>query len=134
MSAGIHNIYIEQGATWTLTLQWAGSAVVNPDLSVTVSDPVNITGYIGRMQIRKKQGDPALVTATTANGKITLVGATGTVSIKLTAEDTDLLTMKSRLYDLELESPSGNVYRVLQRSVTVSPNITQDVSDPIVSD
>lgn len=137
MTAIPRNITIEQGATFVLHFQWLEPGVD----AVTPGDPHDLTGWIVRMQIRKKQADPILVDATTVNGKIVL-GAdnnggaidptNGWIKVTLTDDDTDLLTTKSAKYDLEAEDTLGNVYRILQGSVTVDPNITQEVDDPPV--
>lgn len=132
MTAVVRPLKIEQGATFTLGFVWhqAGPVV---DGEVTPGDPYDLTGWVARMQIRKAQQSPALVDASSTNGKITLGGATGRIDVKLTDEDTDLLTTKTALYDLELENPTGDVFRLLQGPVTVDPNITQEADDPIVS-
>jgi hypothetical protein len=138
-------LYIEQGATFTLGFTWHKAAVDGngaPILDVngkpTAGDPYDLTDCKARMQIRAKQGQPALVTATTENGRIVLGGVTGRIDITLTDEDTDLLTARAALYDLEIEWPLAQgatrprVDRLLEGAVTVSPNVTQEVDDPVV--
>lgn len=126
MTAVTKNLYIEQGATWSMSFAWLNSELV--DGVVVPGDPHEdeLTGATVRMQIRKSQGAPVLVDATTVNGKITTTPATGRITVKLSDEDTDLLSSKSAQYDLEVEDAAGDVYRLLQGSVTVSPNITQE--------
>jgi hypothetical protein len=126
MSAEDVPISIEQGATWGLGFTWHEEGPV-VDGEVTAGDPHDLTGWTARMQIRKKVGEPVLAEATTENGKITLGGATGRVDIKLSPADTDAIGEKTAKYDLELEDPAGDVYRLLEGAVTISPNITRDV-------
>lgn len=122
MTAVNRPIMIEQGATWTLGFNWhmAGVDAGTPGVAY------DLTGWIARMQIRKRQGSPLLLEATSENGKIVLGGTSGRVDIKFTDEDTDGLTTASASYDLELENPGGDVFRILEGTVSVSPNITQE--------
>lgn len=129
MTAGRVDLYIEQGATYRRTWRW--NTVSTDGLVLT---PINLTGYIARMQIRRSQGAPATVSLTTENGGITLGGAAGTVTVYMTDDQTDLLQPKSAVYDLELEAPNGDVYRFIQGRITVDPNITQEADDPILTD
>lgn len=130
MTAAKKDLYIEQGATFGLSFTWREGTTEEP------GDPHDLTGAVARMQIRKKQQDPALVSASSDGvvPKITLGGAAGTVALELSDEDTDLLTSKSALYDLEVELADGTVVRLLQGRVTVDPNITQLPEDPTVGD
>jgi hypothetical protein len=121
------DLYIEQGATYFLEFTWNQ---LNPDGSV--GDPISLVGCIARMQIRRKQKDPILLSATSDNGKIILGGTAGTVRVELSDDDTDLLTSSSCKYDLEIEFPDGRVVRLLQGLVAVDPNITQELEDPEV--
>lgn len=137
-------LYIEQGATFILAFTWCQQGPV-VDGEVTPGDPYDLTDCIARMQIRRRQGDPALVTATslsTGEGadRIAIDGPNGRVVITLTDEDTDLLIHRSNIYDLEVEWPiqpgelAPRVDRLLQGDVTVDPNVTQEPEDPLVDD
>lgn len=148
MTATIRDLAIEQGSTFQLGFNWHREGPV-VDGVVTPGDPYDLTGCKARMQIRRKRGEPILLAATSeapdtaeavaaGAGRIELGGATGRIDITLTDEDTDLLTIRSAVYDLEIEWPlvagelRPRVDRLLQGGVTVSPNITQEVSDPPV--
>lgn len=135
-------LYVEQGATFVLAFTWCQEGPV-VDGAVTAGAPYDLTSCIARMQIRRRQGDPALVTATSLStgagaDRIVIDGPNGRVVVTLTAEDTDLLIHKSNVYDLEIEWPlqageiAPRVDRLLQGSVTVDPNVTQDPADPVV--
>lgn len=128
MTAAKRDLYIEQGATFQLAFTWNEGTVDE------IGPPVDLTGCVARMQIRKAQQQAALLSATSAgiDPAIVLGGATGTIAITLTDDMTDALTLKSALYDLEIEFPDETVYRLLEGGVTVSPNITQESDDPIV--
>ena len=109
MTAVNKPLYIEQGATFTLGFNWYRQGAVVEGV-VTPGDPYDLTGCSARMQVRRRQGEPALVTATSlptgdGAGRIFLGGATGRIEITLTDEDTDLIDAKTAVYDLEIEWP-----------------------------
>jgi hypothetical protein len=128
MTAAPRNLYIEQGAAFTLVFTWYPS----DPTAVPPPAPNDLTGATAAMQIRAKQGAPILVDATDANGKIVLGGVTGTVAIELTADDTEMIPVRTAYYDLEITLATGTVFRLLQGRVTVDPNITQDAGDPVL--
>jgi hypothetical protein len=129
MPAVKKDLYIEQGTTYRLSVQWA---TPNPVASKP-PDPVNLTGYTARLQIRKAQQTPVLVDATTETGEIEVLGTLGTLLVTLSATQTTNLNMRTLKYDLEVESPDGEVDRLLEGAVTVSANITQDEGEPVVT-
>lgn len=128
MTAAKRNLYIEQGATFNLSFTW------NEGTSAAVGPPVDLTGCKARMQIRAKQQSSAIVDALSdgESPAIILGDAAGTIEVTLTDDMTDQLSLKSALYDLEIEFPDGTVYRLLEGTVTVSPNITQDPDDATI--
>jgi hypothetical protein len=116
MAAGVYDIVIEQGATFNLNVRW-----LDPD-----DDPVDITGYSARMQVRRTyKSEDTLLSLTSEDGEIILGGALGTIAVTASAEDTASIDAKSGVYDLELVSPAGVVTRVVQGAVTVSPEVTK---------
>lgn len=116
MSAVQQSITIEQGATFLLELIWK-----NPD-----ETPINLTGYTARMQVRKKYADTVKVLdLTTQNGKIVLTPLQGKINVTIPATDTANVTIKTGVYDLELESSTGVVTRLIEGSVTVTPEVTR---------
>jgi hypothetical protein len=125
------DLYVEQGATFVLVFQWCHESAVTPGQP---GDPRDLTGWTARMQMRKSVTDPAVLTATSADAKIVLGyveggspdPTNGRIKIELPAEDTGALALKSLKYDMEVVSPSGRVYRLLEGGVTVSLNITRD--------
>lgn len=117
MTAANYAITVEQGATFTLFM------------TVYLSDDVtlrNLTGYTARMMVRRRYSSTTpMLTATTENGKITLGGALGTVSVSIPATETAALTDKIGVYDLELVSGGGVVERLLRGGVTISLEATK---------
>lgn len=118
MAAGKHNFLCEQGATFNPTITWKDEA----------GDPVSLTGYTGRMQVRKNYADSGvaiIISLTTENGRMSLGGSNGTIELLIDAVDTDDLPSGTHKYDLELESGSGVVTRLLKGSFKVDPEVTR---------
>jgi phage tail sheath gpL-like len=115
MTAGIYNTTIDQGSVWSVVLVYTDSN----------NTPVNLTGYTAAMQLRQNYNSTtADLTLTTANGGITIVGATGTITITATATETGLLDPGFYVYDLELTSGS-NISRLIQGQLTVAEQVTR---------
>jgi hypothetical protein len=88
--------------------------------------PVNLTSYSVRMQVRKSYSvDTLLLELTEANGRLTITPTAGRIDMLISAEDTEELTFKDGVYDMEIESAGGQVTRILQGIVTLSPEITR---------
>lgn len=108
---------IYQGATFRKRLTWTA-----PD-----GTPIDLSGCTARMQVRAEVESPAvLLSLTTENGGLTLGGAAGTVELYVSDEDTGAITWESGAWDLEIVHPSGEVTRLAQGSVAVSPEVTRD--------
>lgn len=117
MPAAKLNLQIDQGATFTKSVTWkTGKPAV----------PVDLTGAQARMQVRATRDDPAfLIELTTANGRIALGGAAGTILLRIEAPDTAVIVWPSGVYDLEIEFADGTVRRLLAGNVMVSPEVTR---------
>lgn len=114
MAAANYDLYIEQGATFELSLVWKDSEGV----------PINITGYIARMQIRQNYDTEPVVSLTNDDG-IELVGVDGEINITITDEQTTDIEITRGKYDLELEF-DGVVTRLIQGNVEISREVTKD--------
>ncbi len=115
MIAGVHNFTIDQGATWTRTVE-----LQNPD-----ETPYNLTGYTARMQIRREiTSTTVIMSLTTENGRIALGGALGTITLTLTDELTATIPYDG-VYDLEIVSNGGEVYRVIKGIIRLNPEVTR---------
>jgi hypothetical protein len=89
----------------------------------TDSTPWNLTNYTATMTVRPFLGSTTTtLLATIANGKITLGGALGTITINLSATDT---TLKAEPYVYDLVLNSGSVItRVLEGQFIVTAGVT----------
>jgi hypothetical protein len=115
MAATTYDILIEQGATFSQVITYKDNGVA-----------VNLTGYTARLQVRATlESASTLIELTTANGRIALGGAAGTITLTIAAADTAALTAGRGVYDLELVSGSGIVTRLLQGVATISRNVTR---------
>lgn len=118
---------IDQGAYWAQQLYWTDEN----------DDPVVLTGYTARMQIRKRvTSTEDLLELTTTNGRITLhtgvlPGGTSPYNILLSISAADTASLPATpqdhrwYYDLELVPAGGQVVRLMQGRVVVSPEVTR---------
>jgi hypothetical protein len=99
------------GASHTLSLRWRESGA-----------PVDLTGWVALLQVRRAPGSPLLLSLSEVAG-IDLGGESGTVVASFEPSDTSLLPAEAR-YDLRLESPSGRVVYLVAGPVTVRQPIS----------
>lgn len=111
------NLLINQGATFRYKFTWR-------DVKARLID---LTGYTARMQIRSDVASAVILVAlTTENSGITLGNKLGTVTLFMSDASTSALTTWAKgVYDIELISPSLEVYRLVGGTVTVSPEVTR---------
>jgi hypothetical protein len=115
MLAGIHNFTIDQGAYWRRSLK-----LFNPDESI-----YDLSGYTARMQLRRDlKASAAIISLTTENGRISIEGATGTITLILQAADTATI-LHDCVYDLEIVTPDSKPYRVIQGNIRLNPEVTR---------
>jgi hypothetical protein len=89
------------------------------------STPWDLTGYTATMTVRPFVGaSTTTVVATTANGRITLGGIAGSVTVNLNATTTGAIGAGRYVYDLVLTSGSV-VTRILEGKFIVTGAVTQ---------
>lgn len=114
MEAGLLNLNIEQGSTFTLIMLYEDEA----------GAPIDLTGMTARMQLRRQfASDAVLLSLTTENARITLTPSTGEIALFIDAPDTALLT-GSGVYDLELVN-GPVVNRLLQGTFKICNEVTR---------
>lgn len=111
MTAAYYDDVIEQGATWTRTL--------------TITDTVtgvarDLTGYVARMTIRRRKSAETAILELTA----VITGASGVIEFSISDEVTAALDFGGAVYDVELESPAGDVERILEGKISLSREVT----------
>lgn len=91
-------------------------------------NPIDITGLSARMHIRERPNSNSFaLELTTSNGRIQVVAPDGQITINLGATETELLTIDSGVYDLELYDPADTdiVDTILEGGVTIRDAITR---------
>ena len=115
MAVYVANLQINQGADFSQTF----------NLANTIGDTsFNLTGYAVEAKM-KKHAAAAATTATTFT--CTIENATnGTISLALSASQTDALKAGRHVYDIVIQENSGNFLktRVIEGSVLVREGVT----------
>jgi hypothetical protein len=121
MIAGNYNILCEQGTSFTRVI-----ALEQPnDIDPTIYEPYELTDHTARMQVRRTvESTSSIISLTTENGRISLDGPNGLITLILGAADTSALT-SSGVYDLEIIDINGLVSRVIQGTFTLSLEVTR---------
>ena len=126
MAAGKYTFFIEQGATTDFELVWKD----------TSGDPVDLTAYNARMQIRTDFGGDlicGLSSSLDADGTgLNFSGSNGTtpltsgsIGIFISAASSSAFTFNEAKYDLELEHISTKyVTRLIEGKVKLSKEVT----------
>ncbi len=117
MSAFKRNESLPEGAGRTVRWRW---------VEKKTRQPIDITGYTARLQLRTRHDDAEAVdTLTTENSRITLGGETGEIDL-----DFDLvahpLAPGRYIFDLLMIPPEGPRRRLVEGVITVSPAVTRD--------
>jgi hypothetical protein len=86
--------------------------------------PKDLAGYVGRLTIKTKVGGTELLALTTANGGIEVNATDKYIEIIISAADTESIDWKKGVYDLEMESPTGEVTSLLNGAFTVTKEVT----------
>lgn len=109
------SLIIQQGSDFSHTI-----SLQNSDGSVFV-----LSGYTGRMQIREVVGgSTVLAELSSANGRLTINGLAGQITLTLTNVLTAAMTWHSGVYDLEITSGTGVITRIMEGAATLSPEVT----------
>lgn len=104
------NLIIDQGTSYSTTI----------DIQDEYGSAINLTNYTGAAQMRKH-----FTSSNSVSFTVTLGGEDGTLTLALTANATANIVAGRYVYDVELTSSSGEVSRVLEGIVTVTPNVTR---------
>ena len=116
MAAGFYHLIIEQGATFqrVLTIKDAAGSVVNT------------TNYTGEMDLRKEPDDSAeVLTLTNANGRVSMGGANGKITLLVSATDTGNLDEGEGVYDLKITSSGGVSDRFIEGTYSIRRGVTR---------
>jgi hypothetical protein len=92
------------------------------------NEPVDLTGYYARMQIREKLDSVEIIDELTSLGTttgITIDTANCKITLNISATDTAAYTFSSAVYSLELVSSTGVVTPLLNGVITLVKEITR---------
>jgi hypothetical protein len=116
MIPGKLNLVCPQGTTFSRTLTYKLD-----------EDPVNLTGYNARLQIREFSYSQDFVLGVDSSAGSTNIytgGSAGTINVHLEPEITKNFVPGNYVYDLEIYT-SENVYRLIQGKFTVTAEVTR---------
>lgn len=114
MPAGKYNFTCEQGAQFSKRL-----TVTN------ARGPVDFSGFSAEMHVRTRIGNTNYtVNLSTANGRIVLGGAAGTIDLTIPSVDTATIP-RSGVYDIEITDLGGEVHRLLQGQFVLDREVTR---------
>ena len=119
------DLTIYQGATYWQEWTWLDSN----------QDPIDLSNYIGRMQIREDVESATVlmeILSTGAadkkiyiGGKVAADPTLGIYGVWISAALTAAIDFESGVYDLELEDQNGFVRRIQEGKVKISPEVTR---------
>lgn len=110
----IKNFLIYQGTTFMANFEW------NID-----KYPLEI-GCIAEMQIRPDiKSETVICEATSENGKIIIHHAEKIIEVKIPARETSQFNFEKAVYDIELEFPNGDRFRIVQGSMSLNLEVTR---------
>lgn len=133
MAAGIYNFTIEQGTTFQRTFKYKDSN----------GDPLDLTGYDIRMQIRNDLADntgsflhefdlSSSLESALSGGLFMLSSSSAApantldqFTLFISASTTTLMSFESAVYDIEIEDTGSIVTRLLQGKIKISKEVTR---------
>jgi hypothetical protein len=90
------------------------------------NQPVDLTGFSARMQVRAKLDDAVVIKElTTVNGGIVINNTSKTVQLYMSAADTAAFSFQSAVYSLELVSSGNEVTQLVNGSLTLVREVTR---------
>lgn len=118
-TSGIHffksgedtHMTVFRGKSLDFEVIWGGAA------------PIDITGFAAALHVRNASG-ALMMDLSTANGRVAITGAEGKLRFTAPPEVTRAVDAPG-VYELELQTPAGHVYRVLSGSVSIVSEIVQ---------
>ena len=75
--------------------------------------------------IRNQDDSSEVISLTNANGRISLGGSSGTITLLISNTDTAALTVGDGVYDLELVDSSNKVLRIMEGTYSIRGNVSR---------
>lgn len=112
-------LVVDQGATFRKVFRYS-------QYVAGVKTPVDLTGYSARMMVRTTYTAASpTISLTSPSGGITISAAAGEITVVMTATQTAAIAAGRYVYDLEIESGGGEVTRIADGPLTVTPEVTR---------
>ena len=108
------DLCLPQGQTWDTTFIWSADGT-----------EVNLDGYVARMMFRTSEEAASPTISLSTSGGTMSVTTAGQIILNYSAASSSAITAATYLYDMELQSPSGSVRRLVQGRAVVSREITR---------
>lgn len=123
MLSGVYNITCEQGATFVRLIEIEYPDPTDPETYLDF----DLSGFTARLQVRRTvESSTHFVNLTSGNGGIEMQpgGILNAMRIYMSDELTSTIPSDG-VYDLEIESASGEVSRVIRGSFTLIAQVTR---------
>ena len=101
---------VDQGSSFSTSI----------NLTDTSDNVINLENFTGAAQLRKHY-----TSSQSTPFSVTVIPITGEVRLDLSANTTALLAPGRYVYDVELTDTTGVVSRIVEGTVTVTPNVTR---------
>lgn len=92
--------------------------------AIVYRTPVDMTDYTARMTVKDRVGGTALLSLTTANGRVAIDATASRVSLTISDADTTDITWTRGVYELEMISGAGVVTALATGTVKVIREVT----------
>lgn len=97
---------VKQGDTWAFQVGWYAPLVPITDPPVPdLANPINITGYQARLQVRKGPGETVVLSLTSSPpGGLTVTGPAGTVDVRATPAQMTAIEPGTWQWEIEIDN------------------------------
>lgn len=112
----IKNFMIYQGTTFMTNFEWT---VPGYELTDDCTAEMQIRSEIKSAQV--------ICEASTTNKRIIIHPSLNLIEVKIPASETSLFAFDKAVYDIELEFPNGDRFRIVQGQLSLSPEVTRSV-------
>jgi len=87
---------------------------------------VDLTGFIGVLQVRRNYDAPVLLELTSTDGEIVFASTGPNISVTFPHEKTEIMTIyEDMIYDLKITSGTGIITRVMQGCFSLNREVTR---------
>ena len=106
------------------TINASGFKPYKGDGYLSYNTPVDMTAMTARMSIKDKVGGTELLRLDTTNNGLVIDATECSITMRVDASVTELLTWKRGVYDIEVVDSLDTVHVLLSGKVTVTPEVT----------